>query len=263
MRLRSFLLLLTTIAMSACSSSASNPVAASSATVTQLTIGGAANLAAPGQTNQLTATASFADGRTQDVTSSATWQSSNTVVGTVTGGGLVTAITPGGMTVTVTYQGKTATVNFTIVFSFSQSNSLTATIDGVPFAGTFVSVIRSFGRLSIGGSHLSSSQYVTLFVAMPEAVGTYTLPASSPSSTTASAFLGTLLPGVSPPGPGSAIPPVSLWGTTSTTGPSTITLSTLTSNSASGTFSLSLGPFPGSSASGTKAVTNGSFNVTF
>jgi hypothetical protein len=256
MRLRNFLLLLTTFAMSACASSTSNPMAASSATVTSLTIGGASSLAVPGQTNQLTATASFADGRTQDVTSSATWQSSNTVVGTVTGGGLVTAITPGGMTVTVTYQGKTATANFMLVFSFSPNNSLTATIDGTPFAGTFVSVIRSSGRISIGGSNFSSSQGVTLFVAMPEAAGTYTLPASF-------ALLSTFIPGVPPPGPGSAIPPVSLWATTPTTGGGTITLSALTSNSASGTFSLNLGPLPGSSATGTKAVTNGSFNVTF
>ena len=260
MRLRSLFVLLATLALSACSSSPAGPAAGSSTTVTSLTITGVSSLAAPGQTSQLTATASFADGRTQDVTASGTWQSSNTVVGTVTGGGLVTAITPGGMTVTVTYQGKTATTSFTILFSSSPTNSLTATIDGTPFVGGLVSVIRSPGRISVGSSNISSSESVAFFIGMPEAVGTYTLPALPP--TPVAFLLSTATRSVSLPGP-APTPQASLWGTTLSSGSGTITLGTLTSNTASGTFSLNLAAIPGSGATGTKTITNGSFNVTF
>ena len=59
-----------------------------------------------GSTSHLAATASLADGTAQDVTSNATWQSSNAAVATVSAAGVLTALLPGTARITATYQGK-------------------------------------------------------------------------------------------------------------------------------------------------------------
>lgn len=56
----------------------------------------------------LTATATFSDSTTQDVTSSATWTSSDETVAIVDSNGVVTGVAAGTATITVTYQGQTA-----------------------------------------------------------------------------------------------------------------------------------------------------------
>lgn len=59
-----------------------------------------------GTSVQLTATANFSDGSQQDVTSTATWLSSQAGVATVTPVGLVAGATPGQSTVTATFSGQ-------------------------------------------------------------------------------------------------------------------------------------------------------------
>jgi uncharacterized protein YjdB len=68
-----------------------------------------------GQAQQLTVTAHKSDGSTENVTGSATYQSSNESVTTVTDTGEVTAVSPGTATINVTYQDKTATVSVEVV----------------------------------------------------------------------------------------------------------------------------------------------------
>src|SRR5947209_178357 len=60
---------------------------------------------------QLTATATFTNGTTQDVSSSATWLSNNTSIANVSSTGLVTAnsTTTGTASITATFQGTTST----------------------------------------------------------------------------------------------------------------------------------------------------------
>lgn len=77
------------------------------ATVTSVTIGGSVSLSA-GTTSQLTATANKSDGTTENVTSRATWQSTNPAVATVSGTGLVSALTTGTADVTAAFSGQTA-----------------------------------------------------------------------------------------------------------------------------------------------------------
>jgi hypothetical protein len=60
--------------------------------VTALTVKGKAALTAPGQTTQLTLEATLSDGSKKDVTSTATWQSSNKNVVTVSPAGLAMAV---------------------------------------------------------------------------------------------------------------------------------------------------------------------------
>ena len=81
----------------ACSKSSKSP-----STVSSITVTGAAP--AVGSAVQFTATAALSDGTTQDVTSLAAWQSSDTTAATVSSTGVVTAVAAGTVDVTATYQ---------------------------------------------------------------------------------------------------------------------------------------------------------------
>jgi uncharacterized protein YjdB len=68
-----------------------------------------------GATAQLTATATLGDGSSRIVTNSATWQSLNTDIATVSDTGLVTTLsTAGTATITATYLGTTGSVDVTV-----------------------------------------------------------------------------------------------------------------------------------------------------
>ena len=78
--------------------------------VVSVSITGAATLTDAAETSQLTATATLADGATLDVTSSATWVSSNSEVATVSADGLVTAVGAGTATISASYHETGATL---------------------------------------------------------------------------------------------------------------------------------------------------------
>ena len=67
-----------------------------------------------GQTSQFTVTATLSDGTTQDVSTSAAWQS-NTGIVSVSIAGAVTAVSSGTATITATYQGKSSDLAVTVV----------------------------------------------------------------------------------------------------------------------------------------------------
>ncbi len=62
---------------------------------------------------QLTASATFADGSAQIVTNTATWQSADVSVATVSSSGLVTWVATGSTTITATYLGTSGSVDIT------------------------------------------------------------------------------------------------------------------------------------------------------
>ena len=64
-------------------------------------------------TTSLTATAQTCDGKSPDITSTATWNSSNTQVATVAGG-VVTAVSQGTVIISATAGGVTSTTNATV-----------------------------------------------------------------------------------------------------------------------------------------------------
>jgi len=68
-----------------------------------------------GGTQQFTATATYSDGTTSNVSSTAAWSSSNTAVATVNAVGLATAVANGQATLTATYQGKSGSATLTTV----------------------------------------------------------------------------------------------------------------------------------------------------
>lgn len=76
-----------------------------SVTVQSVAVSG--NLAvSEGSTSQLTATATMSNGSTQDVSGQATWESSNTMIATVSATGLLTAVATGTADISATYQGR-------------------------------------------------------------------------------------------------------------------------------------------------------------
>lgn len=99
----------------ACGGSQQTPTAPTPPiTVTAVAVNGATSITL-GQTSQFTVTATLSDGTTQNVSTSATWQSSNAGLVSVSTAGSVTALSPGTATITAIYQGKSSDLEVTVV----------------------------------------------------------------------------------------------------------------------------------------------------
>ena len=67
-----------------------------------------------GGTQQFTATGTYSDGSTQNLTGSVTWASSNTGVATINSAGLATAVSAGSTTISATLSGVTGSTTLTV-----------------------------------------------------------------------------------------------------------------------------------------------------
>src|SRR5262249_2519866 len=76
---------------------------------------------AKGLTEQFTATGTYTDGSTTDLTSSVTWASADTTVATISAGGLASTLATGSTTITASLGGIT-----------SDGDTLTVTADPLP-----------------------------------------------------------------------------------------------------------------------------------
>ncbi|HZR25206.1 MAG TPA: Ig-like domain-containing protein [Vicinamibacterales bacterium] len=94
-----------------CGQSTPAPTAPTTATVSAVTVTSATQSSS---SFQLTATARLSDGSTRDVTSLATWSSSNTSLATVSSTGLVTVLGAGEIDVKATYQGVAGSVHLLV-----------------------------------------------------------------------------------------------------------------------------------------------------
>jgi hypothetical protein len=83
-------------------------------TLTSIAVTPASPSLPTGGTLQFTATGTFSDGSTQNVTSQATWVSSNTVVATISASGLATGIAAGTATISAALGGKTGSTLLTV-----------------------------------------------------------------------------------------------------------------------------------------------------
>ena len=93
---------------------ASVTLTVTAATLSSVTITPASPSVGINLTQQLTATASYSDGTSQDVTAAATWKSSAALDATVNGSGLVTGVAAGSPQITATWGGTPATVTVTV-----------------------------------------------------------------------------------------------------------------------------------------------------
>jgi trimeric autotransporter adhesin len=110
-----------TITASYSGKTATTKVTVSSAALTSISVDGS-NLVSVGQYISLTATGILADGTKQDVTTAATWKSSDAGVATValdttSGKAKVTGVKAGSVTITATLQGVTGTATVTVTAS--------------------------------------------------------------------------------------------------------------------------------------------------
>lgn len=109
-------------------------------TVTGLTVTGGTPTV--GTTAQMTATAALSNGATQNVTSTATWRSSNNGIATVNATGLVAAVGSGAVDISATHQTSTATIRLTVPSpapsTFSLTGRVTDATSGAPLAGADV-----------------------------------------------------------------------------------------------------------------------------
>jgi hypothetical protein len=131
-----------------CSSKSSNTPTTPAATVSSVTVTGQPPFI--GLTSQLTATATLSDNTTQNVTSQATWQSSNTGVATVNSAGVVTGVAPGDVDVTATYQSVAGRTRLTVA---SQTFSLTGLVTDATSGGVLpnINIVIASGP-SVGAS---------------------------------------------------------------------------------------------------------------
>ncbi len=79
---------------------------------------------AAGNTQQFTATGSYSDGSTKDITSTAIWISSNPAVATVVPGGLATGVSSGTATITATVGTVQGSASLTVITATLQSIQL-------------------------------------------------------------------------------------------------------------------------------------------
>jgi hypothetical protein len=98
--------------MSACGSK--SPTEPSAVTVTSVTVSGS-NSVNVGSASTMTASARKSDGSTEDVTSGATWQSSNTAVATVSSTGRVSGVAPGSSNISAGFGGVTGQIGIQVM----------------------------------------------------------------------------------------------------------------------------------------------------
>lgn len=90
----------------------------------------------PGKTQQFTATGTFGDNSTKDISSSVTWSSSNANAATINSSGLATAGTSTGVSTTVTAKSGNQTASTTLTVSNQTSSGLTIACTGCISTGT-------------------------------------------------------------------------------------------------------------------------------
>jgi len=106
-----------------------------------LAVAGSSILTGLGERSQMSAVITNADGTTQDVTKSSTWQSSDTTVASVTSSGVVTTIAPGATHLTAAYQTTTQGFDLQITQVSTTFTGSLQSSDGRN--GTFTVIVRS------------------------------------------------------------------------------------------------------------------------
>jgi len=121
-----------TASLNGINGSAALAVQSGTKTVTSVSVTPATATIAVGATQQFTATASYSDGTTSNVTSSgATWSTSAPAIATISASGLATDVAAGQATMTATYQGKSASAIL---------NATAATVTSVSVSPTSVNL---------------------------------------------------------------------------------------------------------------------------
>ena len=96
-----------------------------------------ANTSLPaGETEQFTATGTFSDNSTENLTAQVTWASSDTTWATISSAGLATAVSPGPVTISATFDGITGTTGLTATAAVLKSIAVTPANTSLPAGET-------------------------------------------------------------------------------------------------------------------------------
>lgn len=132
----------------------------SPAVVTSLSLAASLQSIVAGRTAQLTATAHLSDGSTEDVTGTATWESADDTVATVSGdagsAGLVRGLKQGSVVLTGHAAGASATVTLQVTAAVLESLSVTANQASIAVGGTLT--VTATGHYSDGSTPDLSAQ---------------------------------------------------------------------------------------------------------
>ena len=131
-------------------------VTVSAPILTKMSVDAPSSSLAAGDTLQLTATATYSDQSTQNVTSSSTWQTSNAAVATVNSSGMLSALKSGTVTVTATAGTTSGSVTIT-VSTATLSSILVAPASASLFAGQ-TTQMKATGVYSDGSSQDVTAQ---------------------------------------------------------------------------------------------------------
>lgn len=117
--------------LNGCGSSASAP--ATVATLQSVRVSAPNTSIATGASEQLSATGTYSDGTTKDLTASATWTTANGSVANVSSAGVVTGVSAGSAMITASISGSSGSTTITItpVISFKSAVSMGINIGGV------------------------------------------------------------------------------------------------------------------------------------
>jgi len=146
-------------------------------------------------------------------------------------------------------------VTVSVTLTMNGRSSMSARIDGVPWTALagFIQVVRTGNTIGASGVDSFTCPIRSITFAAPRAVGTYALgpvPLLTPLNVSTAALSGLNCP-------------TGQWTAGAFEGSGTITISTLTSNSASGTFAFRVVAQRGTPATGTRTITDGVFNLSF
>ncbi|MBI2847864.1 MAG: Ig-like domain-containing protein, partial [Chloroflexi bacterium] len=106
------------------SKSGSTSVSVTAAELDSITVTPSSPTVAAGRTRQFTATGTFSDSSTANITASVIWVSSNTAVAAMDGTGLATSYAPGAATITATKSGRTGAATLTVTAAVIDSISV-------------------------------------------------------------------------------------------------------------------------------------------
>ena len=106
--------------------SATDPVTVSSALLTSIAVTPASSTIALGLTRQFTATGTYSDGSTANISSQVQWRSSAPAAATVSGSGLASTFATGSSTISATLDSITANTSLTVTAATLQSIAVTA-----------------------------------------------------------------------------------------------------------------------------------------
>ena len=159
------------VTVAACSRKSGDSPTTPTASVTSVAVTG--NAPTIGLTAQLTATATFSSGVNQNVTSQATWQSSNTAIATVNSAGVVTGVSAGDVDITATYQAVAGRARLSVV-------PTTYTLSGAVTDGTSGGVLPNINMQISSGANAGISTRT-------DGAGAYSFAAVLPGALTLSA----------------------------------------------------------------------------